>query len=133
MTTTLHNQIMNIPAKDTFVEDRPRRLAYLEGHRDARHEAARLASEYEASNSEIADDVEEMRVIFSRLALVLMNSRNLHWKGKNLDVMVANAEEDLERLNTLVGKITAMVAPVAEGDNPDLLETIQKLVEKYNP
>lgn len=43
----LHNQIMNLPCKETSFASRLQEAAYKFGHRDARHSAAELACEHD--------------------------------------------------------------------------------------
>ena len=54
----LHGQIINILADANKAGTDDARLAYLHGHRDARHAAAELAVEHAAAANEMRKEVE---------------------------------------------------------------------------
>lgn len=62
--------------------------------------------------------------------------RRGHQHALNQAASLASQWTEMRRedeMADLLGQITALVAPFAEGEEPDLLETIRKLVEGYKP
>lgn len=59
---SLHDKIMNIPCKYTrsCFPDEAQLLAYKEGHRDARHEAAEMTLGIEEINAELVEALENL-------------------------------------------------------------------------
>ena len=57
---SLHNKIMNIPVRKAMSEIglKDNMISYKEGHRDARHEAAEMAFEYESLIEELVEALE---------------------------------------------------------------------------
>ena len=66
---SLHNKIMNIPVRKAMSEIglKDNMISYKEGHRDARHEAAEMALEYESLIEELVEALKHSNLIMERL------------------------------------------------------------------
>jgi hypothetical protein len=82
--TSLRDKIMALPARHVY-EGHGHQSVYAEGHRDARHAAAELASEYEASQDALVEQLVE--------ALRPFTSATLTHNGHVIGLM----REDFER------------------------------------
>ena len=84
---SLHGQIINMTADAGNASTDSTRIAYLEGHRDARHVAAELALKSSVELSELRLLVRG--IVDNRSACFLPNDKDglLNWDGRALRVL----------------------------------------------
>jgi hypothetical protein len=85
----LHNAIMNLRADKVGLQPSPMRAAYREGHRDARHAAAELASDADAAVATLRQQQAD--------AMALLNE--LKEDARIVRLSLSKAEAHVDRLH----------------------------------
>lgn len=97
--SSLHNIIMNIKANPNAFFSEPERIAYLEGHRDARHDAAEAIAEVGMGKRSNKLLVLDAALLFSSL-----DEKLLLEQIKKINDPENYSQERFERLTRLYGR-----------------------------